>query len=824
MPTRDRTTVTLPHALTPLIGREREVTAAVRLLHEGQRLLTLTGPGGVGKTRLSLAVAQQSADLFPDGVVFVSLGPILDADVVPRVVSAAFDLPGPDTSDPTAELISHVAGRRVLLVMDNFEHVLEAATLVSALLSACMGLGVLATSRRPLQIVGEHLLPVPPLGVSTSTRPEDVARSAAVQLFTARARAACGEFDLTEANAPSVAEICRRLDGLPLAIELASARLRMLPPEALLERLERGLALLSGGARDAPPRLRSMRDAIAWSYALLAPPQQALFRRLGIFAGGWTLDAVEPVCLWDLPDLDPLEGVFSLLDQSLIRRSPVAAAEPRYEMLHVVREFALGELAAAAEEATVRRGYASYFHQLAARAGAARGADQERRYERVTLELNNLRAIMAWALADEHQHADLDHALELAGVLWFYWIHHSRGPGEARLWLMRALEIEPPLASAARGKGLLALGAIEWRQGDYALARGHLDESATILADVEDFSGLGDVLHLAGHVLFEAREFADADALFARSQAAYARAEDPLGGLALIGDLGMVAYHRADYAAAREWFERCLLACREAGVTDHAADSLNRLGDLARIDGDLVRAEALYSESLALWRSVHGTPGTASALHKLGQTARRRGDSRAALRLVLEALELQREIGNKQGLVECLAALAGLAFAWSTSERAVELLGACRTALADLGAPLAPADAFDLARDQARGEASLPAAAWDAADRRGRRLALMEALALAQPTGEPSASGRFSGSPTPSPSPSQARPQSSGGLSPREREVAALIARGLSNREIGAALSISEKTAANHVEHIMTKLDLRSRAQVAVWAVRQGAT
>ena len=275
----------------------------------------------------------------------------------------------------------------------------------------------------------------------------------------------------------------------------------------------------------------------------------------------------------------------------------------------------------------------------------------------------------------------------------------------------------------------------------------------------------------------------------------------------------MVAYHQADYAAAREWFERCLRACREHGVTDHAADSLNRLGDLARIDGDLKRAEALYAESLALWRSVHGTPGTASALHKLGQTARRRGETTIALQLVLESLEVQREIGNKQGLVECLFALGGLAFEWASAERAVELLGAAVVALEELNAPLAPADAFDFARDQARGKASLPASVWAAADQRGRALALGEALILGKPP-TVAHDGREVGS-----GPSSL----TGNLSPRENEVVALIARGLSNREIAAALTISEKTAANHVEHIMTKLDLRSRAQVAVWAVRRGS-
>jgi non-specific serine/threonine protein kinase len=515
----------------------------------------------------------------------------------------------------------------------------------------------------------------------------------------------------------------------------------------------------------------------------------------------------------DIDQFDALDGLASLLDQSLIRRSSLESAGARFEMLHVVREFALDQLAAAGEEGAVRRAYARYFHQLAERAGAARGAEQERRHPRITEELNNIRAILAWAVSDARQPVDLDEALELSGVLWFYWIHHSRALGEARLWLTRALQLVPTLRSAPRAKALMGLGAIEWRQGDYVLARQHLDESAAILSELENSVGLGDVLHIAGHIRFEGREYSAAQSLFEQSEAAYVKANDFLGGLPLIGDLGMVAYHQGDYATARERFERCLRSCREYGVTDHAADSLNRLGDLARLAGDVARAEELYTESLTLWRSVHGAPGTASALHKLGQTARRRGQVVEAQRLVVESLELQREIGNRQGLVECLAALAGLAFEWASAELAVELLGASEAALEELDGPLAPADAADFERDRARGKASLNANAWAAAHQRGREIGISEALRVAQsapPVGgtEPVAT---------------AGSREASLISPREAEVAALIARGLTNREIAATLSISEKTAANHVEHILTKLDLRSRAQIAVWTVRRGS-
>jgi DNA-binding CsgD family transcriptional regulator/tetratricopeptide (TPR) repeat protein len=556
-----------------------------------------------------------------------------------------------------------------------------------------------------------------------------------------------------------------------------------------------------------------MRNAIAWSYDLLTPAQQALFRRLGVFAGGCTVDAVEAACADGLHDAAPLDGLSALVDHSLVRRSSRAGPQPRFEMLQVVREFALDRLAAAGEEESARRAHAQYFRQLAERAGEARGLDQERWQARVEEELNNIRGALAWSLSDARQPADLEAALELAGALWFFWIHHTSAPGEARLWLARALELAPAGSSVAYGKALLALGAIEWRQGDYAFARRHLDQSADIFREIGDSQGLAQTLHLAAHVLFEGRDLTGSRTLFEASQAAYARTGDLLGGLPLVGDLGMVAYHQGDYETARGLFEACLLSCRAHGVTDHAADSLNRLGDLARLSGDLDRAQALYGESLALWQGVHGSPGIASALHKLGQTARRRGDAAEARRLLAESLGLQREIGNKQGVVECLVALAGLALDWAPPERGVALLAASEVQLDGLGAPLAPADHADFERDLAHGKAKLSARAWATAHQKGRSLGVTEALSLAL------------GSPAAGPTESEAVAGSTaagGVLSTRETEVAALIAQGLSNREIAAELVITEKTAANHVEHIMAKLNLRSRAQIAVWAVRHG--
>jgi predicted ATPase/DNA-binding CsgD family transcriptional regulator/Tfp pilus assembly protein PilF len=805
-------------ALTELVGRQREIAAALRIMRDGQRLVTLTGPGGVGKTRLSLAIASSAAELFPDGTVFVSLAPIADPEVVPGLVAAAFDVSVAGPSNVVPAVAERVGARTVLLVVDNVEHVLDAAPLLTELLAACPGLSVLATSRSPLHLSGEYALPVPTLTLpnrAQADRFEDLERFEAIQLFMRRARAACGEFSLTLQNASSVVEICRKLDGLPLAIELATARLRVLPPRALLERLEHGLPLLSGGAQDTPPRLRTMRDAIAWSYDLLTPVQQVLFRRLGAFAGGWTLDAVEAVCADGWHAAASLDGVAALVDQSLIWRSSQAGGdgEPRFEMLQVVREFAVDRLAAAGEDELARRAHIQYFRQLAERAGAARGLDQERWHVRVAEELNNIRAALAWSLSDAREPADLEAALDLAGVLWFFWIHHTSAPGEARLWLTRALQVASAGHSAARGKALLALGAIEWRQGDYGVAGPHLDQSVEIFREIGDIQGLANAFHLAAHVLFERRDFHQAREFFQASREAHDRTGDVLGGLPLIGDLGMVAYHQGDYETAQGWFEACLRSCREHGVTDHAADSLNRLGDLARLAGDVVHAQELYRESLALWQGVHGSPGIASALHKLGQTARRRGDSLEARRLLAESLALQQEIGNKQGIVECLVALAGLALEDAPPERGGELLAASEAQLDGLGAPLAPADQADFARDLAHGKASLSAQAWATAQKKGRSLGLAKALslALASLPAHPTASEAV------------ARTKATGSvLSARETEVTVLIAQGLSNREIAAGLVITEKTAANHVEHIMSKLNFRSRAQIAVWAVRHG--
>jgi predicted ATPase/DNA-binding CsgD family transcriptional regulator len=803
----------LPRSLTPLVGRETEIRAAARVLADGQRLLTLSGPAGVGKTRLSIAIAEATADRFPDGQVFVSLARIVDPGLVPAMIAAAFELRNLDAGDLVGALSARLGTNRVLLILDNFEHVLSTAPLISELLVRCPGVSAIATSRSPLRLAGERLVPVPPLGLpdKLDCQLNELARCDAIRLFVARAEAACGDFELTGDNALSVVDICRRLDGLPLALELAAARLRVLPPQALIQRLERGLGLLSDGARDAPPRLRTMRDAIAWSYALLPVPLQALFRRLSVFVGGWSLDALEAVCMWDLPELDPLDALSSLLDQSLTRRAAGEASQPRYEMLHVVREFATERLMLEGEQRTVQRACAAYLGRLARRVGAARGTERERGHVQISEEINNIRAILSWSLSDEAEQTDADLALELAGHLWFYWIHYSRAPGEARSWLTRALGAAPPTSTTPRARALVALGALEWRQGDYVPARQHLDQSAEIFRELNDAQGLGYGLHLAGHVRFEARQYTEARLLYEQCRQALAEAGDVVGDLPLIGDLGMVAYHLGDYAEARNLFERCLRNCREHGVRDHAADCLNRLGDLARLAGDLGRAETFYNESLALWRSVHGTPGIASSLHKLAQIARRRGNIDEARRLLVESLDLQTEIGNKQGMLECLVAFAGLALQAAPAEHAVELLFAAEALLADLDAPLAPVDALDFEQDRARRKAILDDHARAEAERRGRALSLTEALALA---GSDLASRPTNAGPLP---PSNAP----GGLSPRELEVVTLIAKGLSNREIARALTITEKTAANHVEHIMTKLDFRSRAQIAVWAIQQ---
>jgi predicted ATPase/class 3 adenylate cyclase len=509
----------LPLQPTALVGREKEVSEVCDLMRGHEiRLLTLSGPGGTGKTRLALQVAADLLDDFPDGTFFVPLATLTEAELFLSAVAETLGVR--ETGDQTLyeSLKDYLRERRLLLVLDNFEQVIGAAPAVTELLVVAPGLKVLATSRAPLGLYGEHEFPVPPLTLPDLKSPpplERLTQYEAVRLFVDRARAVKPDFSITNESAPAVAEICVRLDGLPLAIELAAARIKMLPPKAMLQRLSSRLKLLTGGARDLPERQRTLRGAIEWSYALLDEGEQVLFARLAVFSGGRTLEAVDAICdaQGDLP-VDTFEGVSSLLDKSLLRQEEGPGGEPRFVMLETVHEFAREKLQKSAEAGEIKRTHAQYFLTLAEEAyPQLKGANQLEWLDRLEAEHDNMRAALSWAL----ERKEVEVAIRLGGALWLFWFvrgYHSEG----RRWLQEALAIEERISPGSRAMALAGVGWLAAHQGDLDRAQEVCEEGLQLLAN-EASEAKRCLLVFLGWVAREREDYRWATQLFEESLA-----------------------------------------------------------------------------------------------------------------------------------------------------------------------------------------------------------------------------------------------------------------------------------------------------------------
>ena len=730
----------VPEPATPLIGREREVAiarAVLGLTHPGKsetsarpetRLLTLTGPGGAGKTRLSLHLASHLGVEFPDGAAFVSLAALTDPALVPIAITSALEL-GDVGAGPPRDLLDYLRDRHLLLVLDNLEQVMGAAALVADLLAACPRLRVIATSRERLSLRGELELPLPPLGLPPHRPPailsaedeeaagalEEIRQSEAVRLFVARARSVKPDFDVTADNADILVEICRRLDGLPLAIELAAARVRLLSPRALLERFDRfdrRLDVLSRGHRDLPARQQTMRDTIAWSYDLLDPAERQLFSRLAVFVGGATLEAAAAVVGGaaddDFPDLELLE---SLADKSLIRLLD-NGDEPRVMMLETIRDYGQERLTASDDRQAIGQHHAGYFLNLAEMSDPLlEGREQTRWLDRLDRDQANLRAAIAW-LRDSGQ---TEEALRLAGALWrLWWLRGDLGEGRGQLesLLRQTRDVDP----AVRAKALNGAGVLADCQGDWETAIRFHEESLEISRRLGDLRGVAWSLNNLGVVQINRGDIARAQTLLDENLAVAEQSGHVASIATALNDLGHVAHYQGDYDRAIALFTRSLALFRSMGDDAQVARVLNNLGYFARQRGDFQRAHELMTESLALHRSVGDRYGVASSLNNLAGVDRDRGDLESAMSLFLESYALALEgghqlyaaialvnvaaltrqqgdermaqnryrealnlfcaVGDQPGVVSSLAGLADIATAQGREELAAEVLGA----------------------------------------------------------------------------------------------------------------------------------------------------
>jgi predicted ATPase/class 3 adenylate cyclase len=692
----------LPVQTTSLLGREREVAAVCALLRRDDvRLVTLTGPAGIGKTRLSLQVAAELLEAFPDGVWNVRLSRLSDPEQVVPAIAMTLGLREAGPIPLAKVLMGYVQEKHLLLVLDNFEQVVAAAPQIAELLESCPGVAVLVTSRVPLHLQGEHEYALPPLAlpdVAHPTSPERLSQCASVALFLARAQAAQADFVLTSATAPAVAQICVRLDGLPLAIVLAAARIKVLPPPALVKRLERSLAVLGSRTRDTEERQRTMRSTLAWSYDLLSAEEQQLFRRLAVFVGGCTLEAAESVCV--APEgaeplqLDLLESLSQLVDQSLVLQR-AEGGEARFSLLYVIREFALELLEASGEAEALQQAHAHWCLQLAQEAEPHMRGPQARQWlDRVEREHDNVRAALGWARAS-HQ---TTFTIQMAVALDDYW--YSRGHiVEGLAWLLPALrETErAPLDADAesqmlRAEALNTAGVLALWHGDLPLAHELLDASAT-LAQTTGQVGLAS---------------------------------------AALDRLSLVAFYEGDPRRALEIMEESVELARKQSNPLLLGGVLCNLGYLFHKMGDLEQAAANYSEGLALQRQTSDLHTQTITVIGLGEVARLQGDTSRARTLLRQAWHQAREVGDPRVIVMGLESFANLAAEAGEGERAARLLGAAAKVRESIGSPPMPIEQAETEAVMAPVRAEMGEEAWEAAFTAGQMLSLEDVVDEAQ--------------------------------------------------------------------------------------------
>jgi predicted ATPase/DNA-binding winged helix-turn-helix (wHTH) protein len=706
----------LPKPTTSLIGREQDVAeAASLLLRPNVRLLSLTGAGGAGKTRLAIAIASAVTDQFLAGIQFVGLAAISHADLVATAIMKTLDVQQSAGRSVSQLIADHLQGSGpFLLVLDNFEQVLPAATVVAEILNACQALKILVTSRASLRIYGEQELPVAPLK-----------EQPAVELFAQRATSVRPNFAITSENSAAVHEICARLDGMPLAIELAAARTKVLSPRAILERLQSRLQLLTGGALDLPERQQTLRRTIDWSHDLLNESEQKLFRRFSVFSGGGSLDAAEAVCDTGLDlGLEIFDGLSSLVDKNLVQRADTGNSEARFAMLETIREYALERLLASGEESAVRRAHAAYCLVLAEEGNPELSAQERAAWlVRCDVEIDNFRSSLDW-LFEKH---NLDWGLRLAMALFRFWDMREHLI-EGRVFLERVLELAGESHPKERAKVALFIGAFATAQGDFSAARQCHERSLSIYEELGDQWGVAVSLNASAVAARDRGDYSSAQDGFERSLVCWRALSDRSSTARCLHNLANVVKTRGDYSRAQAALQEATTLFEELGDRSGAAWSLNQQGDIAREQGDLVTARGLYERALAAFRKAGDHWGAARSLSDLGYIYCEQLDYPAAHAAYTEAIETFAELGHRRGVARALEGSACLAASRGDAVRALKLAGAAAQVRHLIGAPLFQAEQLKLDQHLGRAWEAIGESEGQRAWSEGAALSLEEAI------------------------------------------------------------------------------------------------